>query len=357
MYRFLNTLAIAVLVVAALGNVQGCGGDYREAAIGAVSEVLVVVDSSHVDDAVGDAVRNSIGRYIRTIPRPEPLYDIQFRTIKTNKDVDQHQKHKNLVLISHLQDSSNVGRYVSSLLSDGVKDRIRTGQQFVFPLRDRWYRDQFVLIIVANTKEELIEKIHSNSESILKSLHEVELPRHEYDVYRRGEQVLLADSIFQDHGFSIRIQHDYRVGIDTTDFLTMRRFLPDNDRWIWFHWIDDVDNIEFVNKDWINARRDSLNQQYMRGSREDAYVTTDYRRAHETRFMTINGRNSYETRGIWVMSDQSMGGPFMSYVMYDDEQRRLYFIEYGQFSPKYKQRRYVYQFEAIARTFRTTPIL
>jgi hypothetical protein len=40
-------------------------------------------------------------------------------------------------------------------------------------------------------------------------------------------------------------------------------------------------------------------------------------------------------------------------VMYDEAQRRLYFLDFGQFAPKYRLRRFVYQFEAIARTFRT----
>jgi len=349
MVRFLAPLILVSVILTA------CGGDYREAAIGGVSEVLVVIDSSKVAGPVGEALKSTLGRYIQTIPRPEPIYDLQFRTIQTNEDVKQHQMHKNLVLVSHLDDSSNVGKYVNSLLGDEIKAKIRNGEQFIFSLKDRWYRDQWIMIVVARNEAELPGVIRDHEEPILQSLFNAELPRHEFDLYRRAERVALSDSLFYAKNFTFRIQHDYHMGVDTTDFMTFRRYLEDNDRWIWFHWIDNVTSLDHVNPTWINTKRDSLTQIYFRGTREDAYVTTDYRRALESKLINLNGRRTYELRGIWVMSDQSMGGPFVSYVIYDEPQKRLYFMEYGQFSPKYKQRRFVYQFDVMARTFRTTP--
>lgn len=344
--RLLLTAVSVPLIIA-------CGGDYRDAAIGAISEVMVVVDSNAVTGPVGAAIDQTVGLFILTMPRYEPRYDIKYRDLRTRKDVEQVQKHRNLMLVSHLQDSSNVGRYVNGLVSEAIKERVRTGQQYLFPLKDRWYRDQWILIVLANDAAELADVIRRNGDAIANSLYEVELPRHDYDVYRRGDQPALSDSLFRAFGWTLRIQHDYRLGIDTARFVSLRRWLDDNDRWIWVHWIEDVPNIDAVNKDWIHAKRDSLLKIYFQGTREGAYVTTDFRRDNSFRFMTMNGRPTFESKGSWVMNDFSMGGPFVSYVMYDEAQRRLYFLDFGQFAPKYRLRRFVYQFEAIARTFRT----
>ena len=51
----------------------GCGGDYREAAIGAVSEVLVVVDSNQhgsyrFNDCIDEAVHDTLIE--RELPSP-----------------------------------------------------------------------------------------------------------------------------------------------------------------------------------------------------------------------------------------------------------------------------------------------
>jgi hypothetical protein len=330
-----------------------CGGDYRDAAIGGPSEVMVVLDSNAVIGPIGKAIDQALGRYILTMPRSEPKFDIRYRDLRTRQNVEQVQKHKNLMLVSHLQDSTNVGRYVNGLVSEGIKERVRNRQQHLFTLKDRWYRDQWIMIILANDATELAEVIQRNGDAIANSLYEVELPRHDFDVYRRGDQPVLADSLFRAFGWTLRIQHDYRLGIDTANFVSLRRWLDDNDRWIWVHWIDGVPNIESVNRNVIHATRDSLLKIYFQGTREGAYVTTDFRRDNSFRFMTMNGRPTFESKGSWVMNDFSMGGPFVSYVMYDEAQRRLYFLDFGQFAPKYKLRRFVYQFEAIARTFRT----
>ena len=53
-------------------------------------------------------------------------------------------------------------------------------------------------------------------------------------VYEK-EQIQYSDSLWNDYGFMVRIQHDY-IKIDTTNFISYRRFLPENDRWMWVWW-------------------------------------------------------------------------------------------------------------------------
>jgi hypothetical protein len=347
------TPLLSIIIVSVL--VTACGGDYRQRAQGQPSEVVVVMDSSRIDDVIGTAISETYGGFIRTMPRPEPLYDLRFRDFKTQGELESVQKSKNLIFAGTLDEDSNIGLFLRSLLSEDVKNRIRTGELTQIELRDRWYRDQWIVIYTGTDEQEIASRIRNNSGGQLNTLFNMELARWTEDVYRRGDQPLLADTLMMEKGFKIRIQHDYVKGIDTTDFVSFRRYLEDNDRWIWFHWIDGVDDIDFVNESWIHAKRDSLLEIYIRGSRPDAFSKTDYRRGLETRQIQINGRPTFESKGIWVMNDFSMGGPFINYVLYDEVQRRLYFMEFGQFSPRYRQRRFLYQFEAIARTFETNP--
>lgn len=341
--------------VAAITFITACGGDFRQKAQGQHSEIVVVMDSSRIDDPIGSAIKDVYGEYITTMPRPEPRYDLRFRDFKTQAELQSVQKQRNLIFAGTLDEQTNLGTYLRSLLSEDVQNRIRNGSLNEITLRDRWYRDQWIVIYTGTNEEEIANRIRNNSRGHLNMLHEIELDRWELEVYRRGEQPALADTLWQKHGFRFRVQHDYIMGIDTTNFVSLRRYLDDNDRWMWIHWIDGVSDIDHVSDDWIHSVRDSLLQIYIRGSRPDAYTKTDFRRPMETRYVRKNDRPTYETRGIWVMSDFSMGGPFLSYVSFDESQQRLYFIEFGQFSPRYRQRRFIYQFEAIARTFETDP--
>ncbi len=344
---------LSILLVALLAS--ACGGDYRQRASGQPSEVVVAMDSSRIEGPIGLALTDTYGAYIRTMPRREPMYDIKFRDFKTQAELQSIQKSRNLIFAGTLDEDSNTGMFLRSILSQDVQNRVRSGELREITLRDRWYRDQWIVIYTGTDEQEIAERIRNGSRGQLKSLYDIELERWTEEVYRRGEQPLLADTLMMEHGFKIRVQHDYERGIDTTDFVSLRRYLPDNDRWIWFHWIDGVENFDTVTQEWIHARRDSLLEIYIRGTREDAFTRTDRRRSLETSYMLLNGRPTYESKGMWVMNDYSMGGPFINYTMYDARQKRIYLMEFGQFSPRYRQRRFLYQFEAIARTFETDP--
>lgn len=347
--KYIEFLAI----IAILGAITACGDDYRQRATGQPSEVIVVMDSSRIEGPMGVAILDTYGEYMRTMPRPQPKYDVKFRDFKTQAELQSAQRSRNLIFAATLDEDSNIGLYLRSLLSEDIQQRVRDGSLTEIALKDRWYRDQWILIYTGTDEDQVAEKIRNNSRPHMNSLANLELDRWTEEVYRRGEQPLLADSLWNEHGFKVRVQHDYERGIDTTDFVSLRRYLPDNDRWMWVHWIDDVENIDFITDEWIHAKRDSLLEIYIRGSRPDAFTRTDKRLPLETRYVVMNERPTYESRGVWVMNDYSMGGPFVNYVKYDESQNRLYFLEFGQFSPRYSQRRFLYQFEAIARTFAT----
>jgi hypothetical protein len=347
------TPVLSVLLLAII--VSACGGDYRQRAQGQPSEIVVAMDSSRIEGPIGQALNDTYGEYIRTMPRREPMYDLRFRDFKSQAELESVQKSRNLIFAGTLDEQTNIGMFLRSILSEDVQNRVKSGELREITLRDRWYRDQWIVIYTGTDETEIAQRIRNGSRGQMNALYELELERWTEEVYRRGEQPLLADTLMMQHGFKIRVQHDYVKGIDTTDFVSLRRYLEDNDRWIWFHWIDGVKSIDFVTQEWIHAKRDSLLEIYIRGSRPEAFTRTDHRRSLETRTIQINGKTTYESKGMWVMNDFSMGGPFINYLIFDDVQQRLYFMEFGQFSPRFRQRRFLYQFEAIARTFETDP--
>lgn len=350
-----NSLLITLSVLF-LGSLVACESDFRRPAQGSFSEVLVVMDSTKWNSATADAIRETFGGEIMTLPRPEERYDLRFMTLRSNNDLEFAKRHKNAIFAASIDEETNVGSYIRATLSEDIKDRVRTERNFAFPLQDRWYSNQWTLILSSSDDETLASKIRNSGQSLVHNLDNVEIGRWTREIYRRGEQTELSDSLMEKHGFSIRVQHDYHIGVDTTDFVSMRRFLSDNDRWIWFWWKDDVESIDQVNGQWINSKRDSLQEQYIRGTREGSYVQTEYRRRVETTPTTLNGRQAFETRGTWRMENDLMGGPFLNYTIYDEAQNRLYLMEFAQFAPRYSKRRFMYQFEAMANTFDTDSI-
>lgn len=349
-----------LIILLAFVAVTACDGDYRRKAVGGFGEVVVIMDSTMWDSSkTSQAIRDTYGQAIKTLPSWEALFDLHYRDFINNQQLENLKQNKNIIIAAPIDDSSNVAQLVRALLDDQVEQRVRQGENFAFPLQNQWYRDQWTVILTSTSDSALAAEIRSAEEPLVGSLMKKELARWREEIYDRGENYAMEDSLWQNHGWKIRVQHDWVKNIDTTytdngntnHMITMRRGLPDNDRWFWAWWQDGVESIEFLDRDWINAKRDSLMEKWIRGTRANSYVTTEYRRPVETESFELNGHLAYETLGTWRMTNDAMGGPFANLTVYDEVNNRLFILEFGQFAPKYSKRRFVRQFRTMLRTF------
>lgn len=344
----------SLIFIILIFSLSACEGDFRERAKGNISEVVVVMDSTQWESETAQAIRNTFGRELFTLPNPEPFYDLTFTDIRSESQLERIKSYKNVLFVAPIDDSSNVARQVRAFLDESVEERVRQGQSFAFPFLDQWYKDQYAMILTSYSDSALAAMITNTERSLISNILERELERWTYEVYEKKEQIQYSDSLWENHGFKVRIQHDYLASVDTTNFKTFRRPLPINDRWMWIWWKDDVRDISFLDKDWINATRDSLSQIYIKGTNEDNYVQTEYRGQRQVITDSFQkGRLlAYETQGTWYMVNAAMGGPFVNFTYYDPATSRLFMIEYSQFAPSVRKKLpFVKQFRAMGRTF------
>lgn len=347
---------LTILAAAFVFLFVACNGDYRENASGNTRDVVVIMDSTQWNSETADAIRDTFGKLVFTLPNAEPSYDLSFTSFHSQEQLDRLKKQKNVIFAAPIDDETNTARQIRGFLDEAIEEKVRAGESFAFPVEDQWYRDQYVLILTSTSDAELAQKIRNTDETLVNNLLEKELKRWEYFVYEMYEQVQYSDSLWNEHGFKVRIQHDYIKNVDTLNFISYRRFLPQNDRWMWVWWQDDVDNISFVDNDWINSTRDSLNKQFIKGARDSMYVNTYYgspeTRPVKTRSFQKGRLIAYETLGTWHMVNGAMGGPFVNFTYYDPDTNRLFMVEYSQFAPSVREKLpFVRQFRAMGRTF------
>lgn len=342
-----------VLPIVALFFLNACESDYRPMSIGSIDEVIVVMDSTQWDSEAALAIEETFGAGIETLPGAfEPRYTLTFRDFRNNQQLDRLREYKNVIFAATIDEQTNVGTFIRAILSSDVENRIREGESFAFPIEDRWVRDQWVLILSSTSDAELAEKIRNSETSLVSHLENREFERRKQEVFRRGEQVAISDSLWEKAGWKVRMQHDYIQIADSANAVVFARYLPDNNRRMWAWWKDDVPDIDFLDSQWINATRDSLMELYMRGERENSYVTTEFGRPVLTNPIDRDDRIiGYETLGTWRMTGNFMGGPFVNFTYYDPETERLFMVEYWQFAPSVNKRRFVRQFQAMGRTF------
>ena len=85
-----------LIIIASIGFIGCGGGDYRPRAKGDTRGFVVMMDSSQWDSKTADAIRNTFGKYIYTLPNPEENYDLTFMPIRSRSQLERIRKQKNI---------------------------------------------------------------------------------------------------------------------------------------------------------------------------------------------------------------------------------------------------------------------
>ena len=371
--RTIPLLATAMLFSSLM---TACGdADYRPEAVGQEAEIVIVMDSSRWTGELGETLRNTLGEYIETLPAPEPEFELRHLDIGTR--FDEIKRYKNIVFAAPLSDTTATARF----LRDGVDDvaaevgapddervvRVSERADFVELGRiavhreDLWRRKQMVVYFTAATPEALAHTIVTEGEEVLYLFNRITRERVSQDIFDRGRQQDLEERLMEKHSFAVNVQHDFKIAVDTTNFIWMRRVLADSWRSIFAYYIENADP-SVMSPEWIYATRDSLTRQWLTGT-AGGWVTIDRppRRPLETETVNFLDRYGFETRGLWQMVGRGeegnivqhgAGGPFVNYTFYDQRSGRIYMLDGMVFAPGYEKREFLRHMEAILHTFR-----
>ena len=360
--RLHRSLALGLTALMLFVTLVGCGDSYRPRATGPNEQITVVMDSTHWQGPLGEAVRQNVAPYVNTLPTPERMFDLKQVDLTSSLIFDNVQKRKNVIFVAPLSDSasSNVASFLRDRLSADALNAVESGQTAVVPKPDLWRASQRIYFITASTSDGIIKALEANGPDIQDTFREIILTRQQREMFDRGRQPALEDTLMAHHDFAVNVQHDYQIAIDTTNFVWLRRILLDSRRSLFVYYKENADP-STITPEWIYATRDSLTKRYMQGN-VGGYVKIDYRRPLDTENINFLDRYAFETRGLWYMIEEEEdgsitqfggGGPFVNYTFYDQPSGRIYMVDGMVFAPKYDKRDFLRQLEVIARTFRT----
>ncbi|MEM6336145.1 MAG: DUF4837 family protein, partial [Bacteroidota bacterium] len=234
-----------VCLIAFFLMLSGCGDDSvdrRPDALGPEGEITVVVDSTTWGGPVGDAVREVLAENVLTLPRPEPLFQVQ-RTNLNSRSLDTIIKKRKYVLIAGvLGEDTSVGRFLAASLDSAATEAVENGRNVVVQRDDLWYQNQVVVYAVGPNPASLASRIYNAKGQIQDAFTTQIRQNTEREMFKRRRQTSVEESMMGKHGFALNVQHDYLVPTDTTDFVWLRRVLqPENWRSVFVHYIDNAD--------------------------------------------------------------------------------------------------------------------
>lgn len=355
--------ALSFLLALAMLTTAGCtvSGDYRPSALGPEGQITVAIDSTHWNGPIGDALRETLGGPIYTLPAPEPAFTLNTVSIAFEPMFEQMKRRKNIVIVAPLSDTTAEARFLQARFGEAGTDLIASGQSAVVSREDLWLRDQMVVYIAGATEDSVASAIRAKSEDLLYVFNKITRERLAEEMFAKGRQPDLEQRLIERHGFAVNGQHDYFIAIDTTNFVWLRRVISSETWRSLFVYYEEDANPGDLSADWIYSRRDSLSRRYIQGS-SAGYVEIDRRRPLITENINFLDRYGFETRGLWQMvldepdggkAQMGMGGSFVSYAFYDEATGRNYLIDGMIFAPGYEKREFLRQMEVIAHTFRS----
>jgi len=334
--KLFNTLILTFLLVLLL--TFGC--DIKSSSVGDFDHIIVFSDSTLYTE-IESSLNQIFDKFIYT---PHSERSFLHKWVPLNL-IDSYRKRRNIVLIGLLNQDDPVSEYVKKMLSAEVQERINKGQIFEIFKEDMFAYDQLGLIICAANKKQLYSKLLDQSEAIYNKFEDYHFKRLNKILFSGDEQFDMEEFLTNEYDWMVRVPYSYQIVERSRDsnFVWIKRTEPSRSIFV-YRTIADKSKIQ---ENWIRNVRDSLATVYFEGdsiSVEDTYaLQTD-----------LNGTPVMKIVGIWQNHQQILGGPFRTYVFYDEKSGYIYFIDLSVVAPGKRKKPFLDQLEIIAHTFKIT---
>jgi len=311
----------------------------------------MVIDSATYQGIVGDEIRSAFQSQVEFLPRPESYFTV--RVVQPDELNDVLRTAKNLIYVTVLNDKGRGNRLLKSNFTKETIEAVEKDPSiFRFSKQDEFARGQEVLHLFSTDEETLAKNIAENKEALRDYFNNLENERLSEKLFSTREKGI-ENFITKNYGCEIKLPTGFEIAINESNFIWTRILDPVVDKDIFITYTDYASQDQFTKEALINFR-DSVAHQHIFGDPEnkDSFMVTEVENFPVFyKEVNFNGKYAVQLRGMWKTNNFSMGGPFVSYALVDENTRRFYYIEGFLYSPGRKQREYMRELDVILRSF------
>lgn len=292
---------------------------------GGILDILVIAEDKVWDGPAGDAFLKHFTAMTYGLPQPEPLYTV--RQVGSRDFGDLLKRSRYLVLLS-LGDST-----------------IFTSEN------DKWARDQLVFYLQAPTEALLRKHILAKNKEMDALIEQREMLRMSKRIAALTHK-LYPDFLAENH-IKISIPKDFEISFEKKNLVIYWRRTKVNDMGIIIY-RGPLPQEGAIIGEHLVPLRDSLTKLYVAGARENSYMVTEDLIKPQSEPTEISNNFALKTRGLWRSEGDIMGGPFVSYSIYDEKHKQLIYIDAFLLQPDKKKRKTLFELESILNTLEIT---
>lgn len=320
---------IIILIISAV-ILSGCNSNSKvalSASSGNINNLSVVIDNNLWEGSVGDNIRSLIGASLYGLPQDEPLFTL--RQMPTSIFTGFVRKNRIVLKV--------------------VKGE-EAGTQFY---KDSYAKPQKMVVVSGFTNSEIIDQIKENADKIISVFKFEEIKEKQRRILKSINKNNNIETVL---GVTMDFPSAYRVAKEEGDFFWLRRDIQTGTinflvYEIPLNQIRQKDNP--INE--VIKLRDSIGKAHIPGPLEGTYMITEEAYTPAISKTLIGERNAYETRSTWQVKNAFMAGPFLNYVIKDEQKQRFVVFEGFVFAPSVGKRDYMFELEAIAKSIKFMP--
>ena len=353
-FRFSFFSLITVLAFA----LSSCAGDFasglnpRPSAFGKINSLFVIAD----DDVWAAGASDSIAFFFEApyliLPQPEPIFDVRHITPREIAEQPTLQELRNYIVLADLSnEDSPTTQMVLSDLNDARVQQVREEGFGSAVARNKWATNQQLIYLLGKNHNELLTGLSTAYPAVVKRIDERENERIKTTAYFPGVNRSLGREIQARSGALMDIPGNYeRVPVEAENFAWVRKNVKGGSLNIMATKIP-YDSPDQLSKEGLKAIRDRVGKEYFGSSLDSTWM-----KINDTDlplFVTpteINGKYSLEGRGIWEMENDFLAGPFISYLINDEDDRQLVLIDGFVLAPGRKKREFMEELTQVLRT-------
>ncbi len=319
---------------------------------GESGEIVLVLDSARWSGNIGSQLRKIFHESVDGLPRDEPMFDLRHITPFQFKGILKHAK--NLILVVPINDNSNESLRMRNFFTRDAIDSIRKNPQISLINRNNLFAtDQNILFIIGHDNLSLEQKIESNSDNLRSFFNQTEEKRAYKRLYSVRRERLIMNNIQQKYKFQIQVPFGWKIAQQKEDFVWLRQAGDQIDKNIFISSKPYYSESQFNDEQMIEWRNKIAKDHiYENPEKANSYIITEPLDPPIITEVNFDGKYAKKMIGRWKTKNITMGGPFISYVLVNENSNLMYYFEGFVFSPGVEQREIVRELDVILKTFK-----
>ena len=341
LYRLLT----AVCLIAIASWLTACGSSTEETLKPPTSylkgQILLIMDTLHWSKGIGHVLRQQLSPPMAELPQPEPLFDL-LRTPPSSFN-STLQRAASLLFVVLSESRGEEDKRLRRLFRDYLPSD--TARLHFF--RDLYARGQRVALLLAKDSSRAIDFLEKKGR-VLRRYFERAERRHILQKISPITDETLYKGLMTRYGFGLRLPKTYELAKESKHFIWARYLDASVDKNIFVHHVPYTDSVVFSSP---SSYREKITRKYLRDSEKShLYITIqpEVPLTHER--ISFQGSYAVRSYGRWKLSDNSIGGVFVSYLLAASN-GRLYYLEAFLYRPGKKKRDMIREMEALLWTF------